>query len=198
MAKELIYRIKKLLNNNRLVRTMDKNKENIEEMDEQNTTAEAPMEDQESNQESPSVEAELSEMKDKYIRLVAEFENFKKRTIKEKLDMLKNAAQETIKDLIPVLDDLDRAKKAAEESGSTEQYPEGIALIHQKMVASLSSKGLTVMDTTGQDFDPERHEAITDIPAPTEDMKGKVIDTIEVGYTLNDKIIRFPKVVVGK
>lgn len=132
------------------------------------------------------------ELKDKYIRLVAEFENFKKRTFKEKLDMMRNAAQDTMSALLPVLDDFDRA------ANSPEGLSEGIALIHNKLKSVLEQKGLKAMESTGIEFDPELHEAVTEIPSPSEDLKGKVVDTIEKGYLLNDKIIRHAKVVVGK
>lgn len=133
-----------------------------------------------------------AELKDKYIRLVAEFENFKKRTFKEKLDMMRHAAQDTMAAVLPVLDDFDRAANAGEG------LSEGILLIHNKMKGILEQKGLKAMESTGETFDPELHEALTEIPAPSEDLKGKVVDTIEKGYTLNDKIIRHAKVVVGK
>lgn len=133
-----------------------------------------------------------SELKDKYIRLVAEFENFKKRTFKEKLDMMRHAAQDTMAAMLPVLDDFDRAANAGEG------LSEGIQLIHNKMKGVLEQKGLKAMESTGEAFDPELHEALTEIPAPSDDLKGKIVDTIEKGYTLNDKIIRHAKVVVGK
>lgn len=139
---------------------------------------------------------ELEESKDKYLRLFAEFDNYKKRNTKERFDLIRTAAQDTILTLLPVLDDFDRAKKSA-DSGS-EIFSEGVQLVYQKLYTILESLGLNAMDSTGVDFDLELHDAITDIPAPTEEMKGKVIDTIEKGYTLNDKIIRHAKVVVGK
>jgi molecular chaperone GrpE len=144
------------------------------------------------NGDEGSLQKQNEELKDKYIRLVAEFENFKKRTFKEKLDMMRHAAQDTMTALLPVLDDFDRAANAGEG------LSEGILLIHNKMKGLLEQKGLKAMESTGQAFDPELHEALTEIPAPTEDLKGKVVDTIEKGYTLNDKIIRHAKVVVGK
>ena len=149
-------------------------------------------------QEMAQLKAELEEAKDKYLRLFAEFDNYKKRTVKERFDMLKNAAQETIVALLPVLDDFDRAKKSADDPNSPEVFTEGVSLVYHKLYSTLQHKGLQEMESTNTDFDPERHEAITDIPAPTEELKGKVIDTIEKGYLLHDKIIRYAKVVVGK
>lgn len=144
------------------------------------------------------LEAELAESKDKYLRLFAEFENYKKRSVRERLDLISSASRELIVSLLPVLDDFERAKKSAEDGHSGEVFSEGVSLVYQKLNNLLSSKGLTVMETDGVDFDPEYHEAITEIPAPAEDLKGKVVDTIERGYMLNDKIIRHAKVVVGK
>lgn len=132
------------------------------------------------------------ELKDKYLRLYAEFENYKRRTIKEKMEMIRNASQDTITSLLPVMDDFDRA------AGSEEGLSEGMQLIHNKLRTTLEQKGLKAMNSTHQPFDPELHEAVTEIPAPSEDLVGKVVDTIEKGYILNDKIIRHAKVVVGR
>ena len=139
-----------------------------------------------------------AELKDKYVRLYAEFDNYKKRTMKEKLDFMKTASQDMMAALLPVLDDFDRAKKNAESDQSTEVFTDGIKLVYQKLFNTLQQKGLKAMETTDQPFDPTFHEAITEIPAPSDDMKGKIIDTIEKGYILNDKIIRHAKVVIGK
>jgi molecular chaperone GrpE len=143
-------------------------------------------------------EIELAEMKDKFLRLFAEFDNFKKRSVKERLELMKNAAQDTISDLLPVLDDFQRAKQSAEDENNDEQFSEGVHLVYNKLFNVLKSKGLNAMDTNGEEFNPEFHEAITKIPAPNEEMKGKIIDTVQTGYKLNDKIIRHPKVVVGE
>lgn len=140
-----------------------------------------------------AVESERNELKDKYLRLFAEFDNYKKRTARERLDILKTASSDIIRELIPILDDFERAKSVSDDG-----FSEGVQLIYDKLVSNLTKKGLTPMDSTGEPFDVELHEAITEIPAPTEEMKGKVIDTIERGYKLNDKIIRYAKVVVGK
>lgn len=150
------------------------------------------------NEQLEQLTAELTESKDKYLRLFAEFDNYKKRTVKERLDLINTAGRDAMSSLLPVLDDFDRAKKSADDDASSEVFTEGVSLVYNKLHGILSSKGLKSMETTGETFDPELHEAITEIPAPTEDMKGKIIDTIEKGYTLNDKIIRHAKVVVGK
>lgn len=141
---------------------------------------------------------EVVEIKDKYLRLLAEFENFKKRSFKEKLENIKSAAQDTVSAILPVLDDFDRAKKTADDESSSEQFSEGVTLVYQKLHNKLEQIGLEAMESTGEIFDAELHEAITEIPAPTEEMKGKVVDTIEKGYLLKDKIIRHAKVIVGK
>lgn len=141
---------------------------------------------------------QLSEAKDKYLRLFAEFDNFKKRTIREKMDLMKNASQDAFSSLLPVIDDFDRAKSSADDESSEESFSEGVLLVYNKLNTVLNNKGLKKMESTGEVFDPELHEAITKIPAPSEEMKGKVIDTIESGFYLNDKIIRHAKVVVGE
>lgn len=144
------------------------------------------------------LEKQNAELKDKYLRLYAEFDNFKRRTVKEKLELMRTAAQDTMTALLPVLDDFDRARKNAEDDNTTEVFTEGIQLVYQKLYSVLTQKGLEPMESTGEVFDPELHEALTEIPAPSEDMKGKIIDTIEKGYKLGDKIIRHAKVVTGK
>ncbi len=144
------------------------------------------------------LEADVAESKDKYIRLYAEFDNYKKRTIKERLDLINTAGRDTLSALLPVLDDFDRAKKSADDDSMNEVFTEGVTMVYNKFKGLLNSKGVKEMSSTGESFDPELHDAITEIPAPSDDMKGKIIDTIEKGYMLNDKIIRHAKVVVGK
>lgn len=174
-------------------------KDPISEQEESNGEPdhEAPTE---TTSENIELRQQVGELKDKYIRLVAEFDNFKKRSIREKMDWMKSAAQETISSLLPVLDDFDRARKFAEGGSDNEGkgLDEGVELVYQKLYNTLRQKGLEPMESTGEVFDPELHEAITEIPSPTDEMKGKVIDTVEKGYRLNDKIIRHAKVVVGK
>ncbi len=142
--------------------------------------------------------SDYDQLNDKMIRLAAEFENFKKRTARERVDLLQTAAKDTIADLLPILDDFDRAKKLADDESSDESFSEGVQLVYQKLHTTLKKKGLKVMESDGEDFDAELHEALTEIPAPSDDLKGKVVDTIEKGYFLQDKIIRHAKVVVGK
>jgi len=144
------------------------------------------------------LESEITELRDKYLRLIAEFDNFKKRSMKERLDLMKTASQDVVMALLPVLDDFDRAKNASDNEDSDEEFSDGVNLVYTKLKNTLSNKGLKEMETNNENFDPELHEAITEIPAPDASMKGKIIDTIEKGYTLNDKIIRHAKVIVGK
>lgn len=148
--------------------------------------------------ENTELKNKCDELQDKYLRLFAEFDNYKKRTMKEKIDLMATAARDTVYSLLPVLDDFDRAKMIAESEESTENFSEGVSLVYQKLYSTLMQKGLESMVSTGEDFDPEFHEAITEIPAPSEELKGKVVDTIEKGYKLKDTIIRHAKVVVGK
>ena len=148
--------------------------------------------------ELEEMKQQLTEQNDKFLRLFAEFDNFKKRTMREKLEIMRNAAQDTLSAILPILDDFDRAKANADASDSEEQFSDGVKMVYNKLYATLDSIGLHPMESNGEDFDPELHEAITEIPAPSEDLKGKVVDTIEKGYYLNDKIIRHAKVVVGK
>jgi molecular chaperone GrpE len=139
---------------------------------------------------------DLGEMKDKYIRKVAEFENFKKRSLKERMELIQTAGKEVIIDMLEVLDDCERAEK--QMSSLDEKTKEGVMLVFNKLKSLLATKGLKPMEAINKEFNPDIHEAITEIPAPTEKQKGKVIDEIQKGYYLNDKIIRYAKVVVGK
>ena len=152
----------------------------------------------ESSGKPEELEKDLAEAREKYLRLFAEFENFKKRNTRERLELMRNAAQDTILAILPVLDDFDRARKSAEDESNDEYFSEGVELVYNKLYNTLRAQGLKEMTTTGEEFDAEIHEAITEVPAPSADMKGKIIDTVEKGYYLNDKIIRYPKVVVGK
>lgn len=144
------------------------------------------------------LEQSLAELRDKQLRLLAEFENYKKRTLRERHELLNSASKDLLINLLPVLDDFDRAKKSADDPNTDERFSEGVSLVYARLYNVLQAQGLKIMDSTGQPFDPEWHEAITEIAAPDPDMKGKVLDTVEKGYLLNDKIIRHAKVVVGK
>lgn len=142
--------------------------------------------------------AEMEEYKDKYMRLVAEFDNFRKRNAKERVELIQTAGRDVVQSLLEVLDDCGRAQKQMETSGDLETIKQGVQLVFSKLQNTLHSKGLKKMESVNADFNADMHEAITEIPAPTEELKGKVIDEIEPGYYLNDKLIRYAKVVVGK
>ncbi len=143
------------------------------------------------------LEAEKKELKDKYLRVHAEFQNYRKRAAKERVDTIKYASEETLSALLPVLDDFDRAIENMGEGEKT-AFQEGVILIHKKMKDILKQRGLVEIVPTGEVFDSEKHNAIAEIPAPSAKEKGVIVDTVEKGYALNDKVIRFPKVVVGK
>lgn len=148
--------------------------------------------------DSASLVKELAEQKDKFIRLLAEFENYKRRTSKERIELFKTAGIEVIKDLLPTLDDIDRAEYAVTSAKDIEAVKDGLKLMSDKLRHTLSQKGLQEINCKGEVFDTDKMEAITEIPAPTPELQGKVVDVLEKGYTLNDKIIRYAKVVVGK
>jgi molecular chaperone GrpE len=160
------------------------------------TPKEEPVKEESKLSETERLQKELGEMKDKYLRIYAEFDNYRKRTNKERQEIIKLAAKDSLGALLPAVDDFGRAIRLAGDSD--EKIPEGVILIYNKLFKALEQQGIKEMETTGQDFDPELHEALTKIPAPSEELKGKVIDTIEKGYYLNDKIIRYAKVVIGE
>jgi molecular chaperone GrpE len=143
------------------------------------------------------LENKVAKDKDDYIRLMAEFDNFRRRTSQEKLELVSVASMDTIKGLLPVLDDCERALAVLRESKDADAAKEGTELIYHKLLAYLQSKGLALIDALGQDFDTDLHEAVAQFPVPEEDKKGKVFDVVQTGYTLNGKVIRFAKVVVG-
>lgn len=178
----------------------DETVNNEQVVEETTVEAEEIVEEQESVDEnetvSASLEAQLAEAKDKYLRLYADFENFRRRTSKEKIEMIQNASEGLIKELIPIVDDFERANKSFETVTEVEPMKEGIALIFNKFQKTLTSKGVKAIESKGKDFDVELHECITQFAAGDEN-KGKVIDEVEKGYYLNDKVIRYAKVVVG-
>ena len=185
-----------------------KNKEKVDQVNQSQTeeqlVQDTPQDEEnkagDSNEtnDSEKLEAEVAELKDKYLRLYSDFENFRKRTAKERIDLIKTASEDVLKDLIPVVDDFERAFKAAENETEIAKIKEGSQLIFHKLVRVLESKGLKAMDDlVGKPFDADTQEAITQIPAPSEEMKGAVIDVVEKGYTLGDKVVRYAKVVTG-
>ena len=148
--------------------------------------------------ELEKIRTELEEQKDKFVRKVAEFDNFKRRNARERMELIQTAGKEVIVDLLDVLDDCDRAQKQIENAGDIKEIKEGVLLVFNKLRNTLFARGLKPMETIHQEFNPDLHDAITEIPAPSGDLKGKVLDEIVKGYYLNDKIIRHAKVVVGK
>ncbi|MBN1339605.1 MAG: nucleotide exchange factor GrpE [Bacteroidales bacterium] len=144
------------------------------------------------------LEDKIKELNDKYLRLFSEFDNFRKRTLKEKVEMSKYASADTITGLLPILDDFERAIRAMESSKENEQLQEGVRLIYTKLFGMLERRGLKAIEARGKDFDTDFHEAITQIPVDSAEQKGKVVDEIEKGYLLNNKVIRFSKVVIGQ
>lgn len=179
----------------------DKNTKSVVDEDIINDTEQAIKEESENvaeSQEEESLEDKLQDEKDRYLRLFAEFENYKKRTSKERIELFKTAGQDTIMAILPILDDFDRAMNEFSDD-KDDVHVQGMTLINNKLKETLRQKGLHVSETKpGDVFNADLHEAITQIPAPNEDMKGKIIDVIEKGYTLGDKIIRYPKVVIGQ
>jgi molecular chaperone GrpE len=179
-------------------------KENIQEEEIQNEQETVQIEENQEVEvevikEEPTAEEVLQVEKDKFLRLFAEFENYKKRTSRERIELFKTAGQELMTSLLPIIDDFERALTHIEEDKETEELRKGVLLISQKFYNTLELKGLSKVETNaGDTFDAEIHEAITQIPSPSKDLKGKVIDCIEKGYKLGDKIIRYPKVVIGQ
>ena len=177
------------------------NEENPLHDEETQNTAEAtqPESEEVAEETAPAPEAVSEEeeaWRDKYLRLYAEFDNFRKRTMRERADLVRSAGRDLSEAMLPVLDDFERAAAAA-EGQDLEQLREGYQLIGQKMRGILEARGVQRMEAKGADFDTDLHEAITQIPAPSEDLKGKVVDVVEPGYKLHDSVLRFAKVVVG-
>ncbi|MFA5243925.1 MAG: nucleotide exchange factor GrpE [Pedobacter sp.] len=174
---------------------LDKNKSGNEDVNTETEATETASETQIT--EEDKLRAEATDWQNKYLRLYAEFDNFKRRTSKERLELLQMAGKDVISDLLPILDDFERAQKSIETATDMEAVAEGIRLIHHKLKNILAQKGLKEMESVGNEFNADIHEGITNIPAPSEDMKGKVLDELEKGYYLHDKVIRFAKVIIG-
>ena len=177
--------------------TESNTQEPVSETQTEASTDNTVTEDVPNQSETIDYEAKMAELNDKYLRLYSEFDNYRKRTIKEKSDIIKSAGEDVFKAILPTIDDFERAIKANEQVSDINTIKEGISLIYNKFKTSCMAKGLEPMESTGKPFDADLMEAITHIPSPTEDMKGKVIDDVEKGYKLGDKVIRFAKVVVG-
>ncbi|WP_298497180.1 nucleotide exchange factor GrpE [uncultured Algibacter sp.] len=178
----------------------DKNElenEQVESNQAETVEAEEQVVEEQTNEEK--LEAEVKQEKDKFLRLFAEFENYKRRTAKERIELFSTASEDVMKTLLPVLDDFERALTHIEDDKEAEELRKGVLLIYQKLIKTLELKGLKPMEVNkGDVFNADNHEAITQIPAPNDDMKGKIIDIVEKGYLLGEKVIRFPKVVIGQ
>jgi molecular chaperone GrpE len=188
-------------------------KDNLSENDSQNVsedqtdTAENVETDKTSEEQSvngeeskpeENFEVKYNELNDRYLRLMAEFDNYRKRTLKEKMELTKNGGEDVLKGILPVVDNMERAIKSLETAKDMEAVKEGINLIYKKFQEFLTTKGLKEIEAQGLELDTDKHEAVTKFTAPSEDLKGKIIDVIEKGYTLNDKVIRYAKVVIGE
>lgn len=180
---------------------------NVEET--KNTAEEQPQNDQaeeaapltheeQLEKELEDAQAVIEEQKDKYLRLSAEFDNYRKRTMKEKAELILNGGEKSISSILPVIDDFERAIKTMETAKDVKAVKEGVELIYNKFMATLAQNGVKVIETKDQPLDTDYHEAIAVIPAPSEEQKGKILDCVQTGYTLNDKVIRHAKVVVGE
>lgn len=184
------------------------NEETVNEVEETVETAENETANEPNEQEQPvemtpeeriaSLEAQLEKEKKEYVFLMAEFDNFRKRTLKDKAEIIKNGAESAMRNILPIIDDFDRALQATATSEDVAAVREGVELIYNKFIKYLESNGVKEMTTTGETFDADIHEAVTTFPAPSEDLKGKIIDTVQKGYSINDKVLRHAKVVVGQ
>ncbi len=192
---------------------MSKDKENIkksadvnektqqdteETVDTQEQTQEDNTEETTEEDKTKQYEEQIAELKDKYLRQAAEFDNYRKRIIKEKSELILNGGENVINSLLPVIDDFERALVNMEKSEDTETLKTGVELIYQKLLKALEANGLKAIETNNADFDTDFHEAVAMIPAPSDDFKGKVVDCVQKGYKLNDKVIRHAKVAVGQ
>ena len=184
------------------------NEETVNEVEETVETAENEATNEANEQEQPAevtpeerialLEAQLEKEKKEYMFLMAEFDNFRKRTLKDKAEIIKNGAESAMRNILPIIDDFDRALQATATSEDVAAVREGVELIYNKFIKYLESNGVKEMTTTGETFDADIHEAVTTFPAPSEEMKGKIIDTVQKGYSINDKVLRHAKVVVGQ
>ena len=167
------------------------------ESEEQAQEAEAPAEDTPDAKINKLTE-DLEKSNKEYLFLMAEFDNFRKRTVREKADIIRNAGEKVLGELLPIIDDFERAIKANEQADDIDAIKQGVTLIYNKLIKYLEQNQVKAIESTGCDFDTELHEAVTTFPAPSEELKGKVIDTVMTGYTINDKVLRHAKVVVGQ
>ena len=169
-----------------------------EKQEEKERVEETEEEEKEEPKKEPTAEEKLAELQDRYLRLSAEYDNFRKRTLKEKIDLQKSANENLLEAILPVADDFDRAMQSVDEAKDIEAVKEGLKLISGKFSSFLNQQGIKEIEALKKDFDTDLHEAITKIPAPSKKLKGKVVDVVQKGYFLNDKVLRFSKVVIGE
>lgn len=185
-------------------RDENKNTQNVHQNGQEEVTKEQKEEnaslsqEEQLSQELEKAQKQLEEQKDKYLRLSAEFDNYRKRTMKEKAELILNGAEKSISSILPIVDDFERALKNMEAANDVKAVKEGVELIYNKFINVLGQNGVKAIDTKDKELDTDYHEAIAVIPAPTEELKGKILDCVQTGYTLNDKVIRHAKVVVGE
>lgn len=168
------------------------------EVEQEETAEEAEAEEKEEPKKEPTAEEKLAELQDRYLRLSAEYDNFRKRTLKEKIDLQKSANENLLEAILPVADDFDRAMQSVDEAIDIEAVKEGMKLISGKFHGFLNQQGVKEIGAINKEFNTDLHEAITKIPAPSKKLKGKVVDVVQKGYFLNDKVLRFSKVVIGE
>ena len=180
------------------LKAQDAQDETCEETTEKEEEEVALTEEEKLTQELQKANAEIEDQKDKYLRLSAEFDNYRKRTMKEKAELILNGGEKSISSILPVIDDFERAIKTMETAKDVKAVKEGVELIYNKFMAVMAQNGVKVIETKDQPLDTDYHEAIAVIPAPSEEQKGKILDCVQTGYTLNDKVIRHAKVVVGE
>jgi molecular chaperone GrpE len=168
------------------------------ELEQEESAGEVEAEEKEESKKEPTAEEELAELQDRYLRLSAEYDNFRKRTLKEKIDLQKSANENLLEGLLPVADDFDRAMQSVDDAKDIKAVKEGMILISGKFNGFLNQHGVKEIEAISKEFDTDLHEAITKIPAPSKKLKGKVVDVIQKGYFLNDKVLRFSKVVIGE
>ena len=192
--RSIINRMKNLKN---IFKKMKADENEINDQQEQGNMEQETEAVNEKDAETAELKAKVAELNDKYTRLYSEFDNFRKRTAKEKKEIMDAGGEDVFKSLLPIIDDFERAIKSNADATDVKAINDGVNLIYIKFKTTLTQKGLTEMKSLGEVFNPDIHEAITNIPAPSEDLKGKIMDELEKGYTLNGKIIRFAKVVIG-
>jgi len=205
MIKKKIFEYFNMNNKENIEKENKENLESTENVDNSNLQEETPANSQEeqSNEveeldEVAKLKAELEESNNKFLRLYAEFDNYKRRTSKERIDYMQSAGKEVILSLLPILDDFERGLEAMNSASDVPSVKEGVDLIYQKLLSTLNQKGLKPMEVVGEVFDADFHEAIANIPVQDENQKGKIIEELQKGYLLNDKILRFAKVVTGQ